>query len=313
MAGRRIVYPETRANAGSAGMNDNNELSRPRQELWRIIFGTDTRGGWTFDVILLILIVASVVNLMLLSVAAIREQIGGLLNVLEWVFTALFSVEYVVRIYAARHRLAYIRSFYGLVDLASILPMYMALIVPSSHFFIAIRVLRIMRIFRVLKLVEYANDLQLLQRSLRQAQRKLQIFLGALALFVTVLGAVMYVVEGPATGFTSIPRSIYWAIVTITTVGYGDISPATPIGQTIAGIAILIGYSVLAVTTGVITAELTNEIRNNRQTIMCPHCERSGHEGDADYCKYCGGGLHEDPEDEDVEDEEQAKARDKLD
>ena len=137
--------------------------------------------------------------------------------------------------------------------------------------------------------------------------------LGALALFVTVLGAVMYVVEGPATGFTSIPRSIYWAIVTITTVGYGDISPATPIGQTIAGIAILIGYSVLAVTTGVITAELTNEIRNNRQTIMCPHCERSGHEGDADYCKYCGGGLHEDPEDEDVEDEEQAKARDKLD
>ena len=294
-------------------MNDNNELSRPRQELWRIIFGTDTRGGWTFDVILLILIVASVVNLMLLSVAAIREQIGGLLNVLEWVFTALFSVEYVVRIYAARHRLAYIRSFYGLVDLASILPMYMALIVPSSHFFIAIRVLRIMRIFRVLKLVEYANDLQLLQRSLRQAQRKLQIFLGALALFVTVLGAVMYVVEGPATGFTSIPRSIYWAIVTITTVGYCDISPATPIGQTIAGIAILIGYSVLAVTTGVITAELTNEIRNNRQTIMCPHCERSGHEGDADYCKYCGGGLHEDPEDEDVEDEEQAKARDKLD
>ena len=294
-------------------MNDNNELSRPRQELWRIIFGTDTRGGWTFDVILLILIVASVVNLMLLSVAAIREQIGGLLNVLEWVFTGLFTVEYVVRIYAARRRLAYIRSFYGLVDLASILPMYIALIVPSSHFFIAIRVLRIMRIFRVLKLVEYANDLQLLQRSLRQAQRKLQIFLGALALFVTVLGAIMYVVEGPATGFTSIPRSIYWAIVTITTVGYGDISPATPVGQTIAGIAILIGYSVLAVTTGVITAELTNEIRNNRQKIMCPHCERSGHEGDAHYCKYCGGDLEEDPEDEEVDDEEQAKARDKLD
>ncbi len=294
-------------------MNDKKEMSGLRQELWRIIFGTDTRGGWTFDVILLVVIAASVINLMLISVASIREEIGGLLNALEWVFTILFTLEYVVRIYTARRRFAYIRSFYGLVDLASILPMYLALVFPSSHFFVAIRVLRIMRIFRVLKLVEYANDLQLLQRSLRQAQRKLQIFLGALALFVTLLGAIMYVVEGPATGFTSIPRSIYWAIVTITTVGYGDISPATPVGQTIAGIAILIGYSVLAVTTGVITAELTNEIRNNRQKIMCPHCERSGHEGDAHYCKYCGGDLEEDPEDEEVDDEEQAKARDKLD
>ena len=295
-------------------MNDKNELSGPRQELWRIIFGTDTRGGWTFDVILLVVIAASVINLMLISVASIREEIGGLLNALEWVFTILFTLEYVVRIYTARRRFAYIRSFYGLVDLASILPMYIALIVPSSHFFIAIRVLRIMRIFRVLKLVRYANDARVLSRSLMHAQRKIQIFLGMLALIVTVLGAVMYVVEGPVHGFTSIPRSIYWAIVTITTVGYGDISPNTPLGQAIAGLAILVGYALLAITSGVITAELTNEIRNERQRRQCPHCERSGHEIDATYCKFCGGDLTaEDPEEDPPADEEQAASRDKLD
>lgn len=293
-------------------MSDAPEEQSVRKRLRTIIFGTDTTAGWLFDVILLVVIVASVANLMLISVASVKQRIGPTLDLLEWVFTVAFTVEYLARIYAARRRMAYIRSFYGVVDLASILPMYAALIVPSSHYFIAIRVLRVMRMFRVLKLVHYASDMRMLRRSLLQAQRKLQIFLGVLALFVTLLGAIMYVVEGPANGFTSIPRSIYWAIVTITTVGYGDISPSTPLGQTIAGIAILIGYAVLAVTTGVITAELTNELRSERQNIMCPHCERSGHEGDAHYCKYCGGDL-DDPDDETVEDEEQAAARDKLD
>ncbi|RJS92886.1 ion transporter [Salinisphaera sp. Q1T1-3] len=284
-----------------------------RERLRTIIFGTSTRAGWLFDVVLLLVIVASVANLMLISVAGIRARIGDWLDTAEWVFTVVFTIEYLTRIAVARRPMAYIRSFYGLVDLVSILPMYVAIFIPASHFFIAIRVLRVARMFRVLKLGHYDSDLQMLRRSLMEAQRKLQIFMGMLALFVTVLGAIMYVVEGPEHGFTSIPRAIYWGVVTITTVGYGDISPATPLGQAIAGVAILIGYAVLAVTTGIITATLTNELRNDRQGIFCPHCERSGHEKDASYCRFCGGDLDEDPEDEEVENEEQAEAREKLD
>ena len=285
-----------------------------RTRLWRVIFGTDTPAGRVFDIVLMALILASVANLMLVSVSAIEARIGGLLHGLEWLFTLAFSIEYAARIYAARRRWAYIRSFYGLIDLVSILPLYLGLILPDTHYLVAVRVLRIMRIFRVFKLVRYANDARVLSRSLMHAQRKIQIFLGMLALIVTVLGAVMYVVEGPVHGFTSIPRSIYWAIVTITTVGYGDISPSTPLGQAIAGGAILVGYALLAITSGVITAELTNEIRNERQRRQCPHCERSGHEIDATYCKFCGGDLTaEDPEEDPPADEEQAASRDKLD
>ena len=298
---------------GTRLMIDPEDDPTIRARMREVIFGTATPAGRTFDIILLVAILASVANLMLQSVAAIDARVGGLLVMLEWVFTLLFTVEYMARIYSARMRWAYVRSFYGLIDLVSILPLYIALVLPTAHFFVAIRALRIMRIFRVLKLVRYANDANVLSRSLRHAHRKMQIFLGMLALIVTILGAMMYVIEGPTHGFTSIPRSIYWAIVTITTVGYGDISPSTPLGQTIAAMAILVGYALLAVTTGIITAELTNEIANERQTRQCPHCEKSGHEIDADYCKYCGGDLDHDPDEEEVKDEDQAEARDKLD
>lgn len=284
-----------------------------RERLRTIIFGTATPAGRTFDIILLVLIIASVANLMLQSVATIHARVGHLLAMLEWFFTLAFTLEYIARIYSARMRWAYIRSFYGLIDLVSILPLYLALLLPTAHYFVALRALRIMRIFRVLKLVRYANDANVLTRSLRHAQRKMQIFLGMLALIVTILGSMMYVIEGPSHGFTSIPRAIYWAIVTITTVGYGDISPSTPLGQTVAAVAILIGYALLAVTTGIITAELTNEIAHERQTRQCPHCEKSGHEIDADYCKFCGGDLDHEPEEEIALDEDQAEARDKLD
>jgi voltage-gated potassium channel len=284
-----------------------------RTRLREIIFGTDTRPGRAFDIALLVVIVASVVNLMLVSVAAIESRFGPVLHALEWLFTILFSIEYAVRIYAARRRWAYIRSFYGIIDLLSVLPLYLALMLPSAHYFVAVRALRVMRIFRVLKLVRYANDANILTRSLRHAQRKMQIFLGVLALVTVILGALMYVVEGPTHGFTSIPRSMYWAVVTITTVGYGDIAPATPAGQAIAGIAIMLGYALLAVTGGIITAELTNEISNERQLRQCPHCERSGHEIDAHYCKFCGGHLDKDEEEDPPADKEQAADRDKLD
>lgn len=283
-----------------------------RVQLRSIIFGTDTPAGRGFDIALLVLIVASVINMMLISVAAIESRVGPYLNGFEWFLTLAFSAEYAARIYAARRRWAYIVSFYGLIDLLSILPLYIGLALPNAHYFVAVRVLRVMRIFRVFKLVRYANDANIMTRALRHAQRKMQIFLGMLALMVTVLGALMYVVEGPEHGFTSIPRAVYWAIVTITTVGYGDISPSTPLGQAIAGVAIMSGYALLAVTGGIITAELTNEISNQRQNTQCPHCERSGHEIDAAYCKFCGGDLSHDP-DEEPADESRQKARDKLD
>lgn len=283
-----------------------------RARLRTIIFGTDTPAGRGFDIALLVLIVASVADLMLVSVAAIEARFGTLLDSLEWFFTLAFSIEYIARIYAARRRWAYIFSFYGLVDLVSILPLYIGLLLPDANYLVAVRTLRMMRIFRVLKLVRYANDAGVMTRALRHAQRKMQIFLGMLALMVTVLGALMYVVEGPAHGFTSIPRSVYWAIVTITTVGYGDIAPGTPLGQALAGVAILLGYALLAVTGGIITAELTNEIGNERQRRQCPHCERSGHEVDAHYCKFCGGDLGDDG-DQPPDDEERAASRDKLD
>ena len=284
-----------------------------RGRLRTIIFGTDTPAGRGFDIVLLVLIVTSVADLMLLSVAAIEARFGTLLENLEWFFTLAFSAEYAARIYAARRRWAYIFSFYGLVDLVSILPLYIGLLLPEANYLVAVRTLRMMRIFRVLKLVRYANDAGVMTRALRHAQRKMQIFLGMLALMVTILGALMYVVEGPAHGFTSIPRSVYWAIVTITTVGYGDISPSTPLGQAIAGVAILSGYAILAVTGGIITAELTHEISAERRNTLCPHCERAGHEIDAEYCKFCGGDLSHDPEDEPPVDAHQANARDKLD
>jgi len=285
---------------------------RLRTELRTIIFGTDTTTGRAFDIVLLVVIVASVANLMLVSVGAIADRVGDALNTLEWIFTIAFTLEYFTRIYAARNRLNYIFSFYGLIDLISILPLYLSFLVTDAHYLIAVRVLRVMRIFRVLKLIRYANDANALTRSLMEARRKLQIFVGMLVLIATVLGALMYIIEGPEQGFTSIPRSIYWAVVTITTVGYGDIVPVTIAGQTIAGIAIVLGFSLVAVTTGIITAELTHEISRTRQQRQCPHCERSGHEIDAHYCKFCGGSLKDDSEEE-PEDEEQAEARDKLD
>lgn len=286
-------------------MTDDSPTQALRTRLREIIFGTDTPSGRGFDIALLVVIVASVANLMLISVAAIEQRFGAALHALEWGFTLAFSAEYIARIFAARRRWAYIFSFYGVIDLISVLPLYLGLILPDAHYFVAVRVLRVMRIFRVLKLVRYANDANVMTRSLRHAQRKLQIFLFVLALITVVLGALMYVVEGPEHGFTSIPRSMYWAIVTITTVGYGDIAPSTPAGQALAGLSILIGYAVLAVTGGVITAEMTNEIGRERQRRQCPVCERSGHEIDARYCKFCGNDLKAPPPDE--------PERDKLD
>ncbi len=264
-----------------------------KHHLYIIIFGTHTRAGRAFDIGLIITILASLVVLTLESFASVREQYGPLLLYIELGFTLLFTLEYILRLYSSPKPLAYAKSFYGVVDLLAILPTYLALIFPGAYVLAVVRLLRVMRIFRILKLVRYLQDSNLLLRSLLSSRRKIFIFFSTVAILVTILGASIYYIEGPENGFTSIPQSIYWAIVTITTVGYGDITPKTPLGQAIASFTMLLGYSILAVPTGIITAELNQEMNAHRSLVKCLNCMKTGHDSDAMHCKYCGSELAE--------------------
>jgi voltage-gated potassium channel len=230
------------------------------------------------------------------SVGAIAAQQGELLDWIEWMFTLLFSAEYLVRIYCSPLRWRYIRSFYGLVDLVSILPSYLALVIANANYLMIIRLLRVLRIFRVLKLIRYLSEMNILMRSMFLARRKILIFFATVLVLSTMFGSFMFVVEGPENGFTSIPKSIYWTIVTITTVGYGDITPQTVLGQIIASAAMLTGYSIIAVPTGILTAELAAEMQRERSQRVCQHCSRLGHETDSTYCKFCGHSLDSESE-----------------
>lgn len=265
--------------------------------LWRerfhiIIDGTDTRLGRAFDLLLLVAIVASVMVVMLDSVLVLQLQYGELFNILEWVFTILFTIEYGLRLFAAPNRLRYALSFYGLVDLLSLLPTYLSLFISGVQYLLVIRVLRILRIFRILKLMTYMQQAGFLVTALRSSRQKIIVFFVSVMLLVTIFGSVVYVVEGAEHGFTSIPVSIYWAIVTLTTVGYGDISPKTPLGQTIASLIMITGYSIIAVPTGLFTAELTKTMRPQLQPISCSNCGKFGHATGANYCDRCGHDLH---------------------
>ncbi|MDA0126881.1 ion transporter [Vibrio sp. MarTm2] len=262
-----------------------------RHHLYIIIFGSHTKAGRAFDLALIVAIVSSLVVLLLESIPSIRSVWGAQLKYLEYTFTALFTIEYILRLYCSPKPSAYAKSFYGVVDLLAILPTYLAFFFPSAAFMGVIRALRIMRIFRVLKLVRYLQDSNLLLRSLLMARRKIFIFFSTVAILVTIFGALIYVIEGPKNGFTSIPQSIYWAIVTITTVGYGDLIPQTALGKAIASVTMLLGYSILAVPTGIITAELNQEMNSHKSLVKCPNCSQSGHEADALYCKHCGSEL----------------------
>lgn len=262
-----------------------------RHHLYIIIFGSHTKAGRAFDLALIVAIVSSLIVLLLESIPSIRSVWGAQLKYLEYTFTALFTIEYILRLYCSPKPSAYAKSFYGVVDLLAILPTYLAFFFPSAAFMGVIRALRIMRIFRVLKLVRYLQDSNLLLRSLLMARRKIFIFFSTVAILVTIFGALIYVIEGPKNGFTSIPQSIYWAIVTITTVGYGDLIPQTAFGKAIASVTMLLGYSILAVPTGIITAELNQEMNSHKSLVKCPNCSQSGHEADALYCKHCGSEL----------------------
>jgi voltage-gated potassium channel len=263
-----------------------------RKRIHITIEGTDTRAGKFFDIVLLIAILASVAVVMLDSVLYMRLQYGTIFYYAEWFFTLLFTIEYALRLFSAPNRLRYVFSFFGVVDLLSVLPSYLSLIFVGVQYLLVIRILRILRIFRVLGLKAYMQQAGFLASALRTSQQKIIVFFLSLVLLVTIFGAIIYVVEGPENGFTSIPVSIYWAVVTVTTTGYGDMSPKTPIGQAIASMVMIAGYSIIAVPTGIFTAELARNMRPQLNPIACPNCGKFGHAVNAEFCDRCGHALH---------------------
>lgn len=264
-----------------------------RNRLHEIIFEADTRAGLAFDVGLLAAIVASVAVVMLSSVPSFGARYGQLFFAFEWGFTLLFTLEYVLRLLAVERPGLYARSFFGIVDLVSILPTFLGLFLGGSHALLMVRVLRLIRIFRIFKLSHYLAEGETLMLALQRSQQKITVFLTTILASVVVMGSIMFVVEGPEHGFTSIPVSVYWAIVTVTTVGYGDIAPKTIPGQVIASVAMILGYAILAVPTGIVTVELTEARRRAPITTQaCTECGAEGHDHDARYCKFCGAGLH---------------------
>ena len=275
--------------------NDN----RPRASGWRnqlhtIIYEADTRGGQLFDVILLISIGLSVLAVALESVEPIRVQHGQLLRSVEWFFTILFTVEYVLRLISVERPLQYARSFFGLIDLLAIFPTYLALLIPGAQTLLVIRVLRLLRVFRVFRMVAYLNEAEVLRRALWASRRKIAVFLAAVVTAVVIIGSLMYVIEGDESGFTSIPIGIYWAVVTLSTVGYGDVAPITPLGQIMAAVVMLLGFGIIAVPTGIVSLELarpSGDAANEVDHRVCPACGRAGHDSDARFCKYCAAAL----------------------
>ena len=272
-------------------MSIGRDRSSFRTEVHEIIFEADTTLGKAFDVFLIIAIILSVVVVMLDSVSSIKSEYGLTLYYLEWFFTILFTIEYILRLYCVLKPLKYATSFFGIVDLLAILPTYIALFIPGSQYFLVVRVLRLLRIFRVLKLVQFIGESQLLFDALLASRRKITIFTFFVMTIVIILGSLMYVVEGIEYGFTSIPRSMYWAIVTLTTVGYGDISPQTPIGQLIATVVMLLGFSIIAIPTGILTVEISQAYRKRTSTQVCQNCLLADHENDANFCRGCGLSL----------------------
>lgn len=265
-------------------------LSPWRESLHEIIFEADTPQGRAFDVFLIVAIILSVIAVMLESVATIREQYGFWLDLAEWSFTILFTIEYVFRLMCVRKPWLYARSFLGIVDLISILPSYISLMYTGAETLLIIRVLRVLRIFRIFKLAEYLGEAEALVKAMRSSRKKIMVFLYTIFLFVVIFGSIMYLVEGEESGFTSIPRSVYWAIITLTTVGYGDIVPQTNFGQMIAAAVMIMGYAIIAVPTGIYSTELLKAYRETTNTA-CINCGEEGHDGDAEFCKFCGEKL----------------------
>lgn len=261
-----------------------------RTRLRLIIFEAETPAGKLFDVLLIVGIVLSVLAAMMASVPDVRTMWGTELQTVEWFFTILFTIEYAARLWSVESPMRYARSFFGVVDFLAIVPTYLSFFWPGAEYLIVIRSLRILRVFRVLKLLQYVDEAHMLRRALRASRAKILVFLLAIQILVTILGSLMYLVEGEDKGFTSIPISVYWAVVTLTTVGYGDLVPQTPAGQFLASIVMVMGYSIIAVPTGIVTAELSRTYRSTT-TRGCPNCAAEGHSDAARFCYQCGAGL----------------------
>ena len=266
-------------------------FAKIREKLHEVIFEADTPVGKWFDLLLIICIGVSVTLVMLDSVASIQKSWGESLYKWEWFFTLLFTVEYILRLLSVKRPMLYATSFFGIVDLLAILPTYFSLLFPGSQYLLVIRILRVLRIFRIFKLVQYLSEAKLLVQALRASRRKITVFIFTVFTLVIIFGCLMYLLEDPADGFTSIPRSIYWAIVTLTTVGYGDISPKTGMGQAVSAIIMIIGYAIIAVPTGIVTVELSHAFHKKLTTQACPTCSAEGHDSDAKHCKFCGEKL----------------------
>ena len=273
---------------------ENNNTNSFRHKIHEIIFEADTFYGKLFDIVLLITIVSSVVAVMLESIDSIHQQYGDLLRIFEWIVTILFTIEYFLRIYAVNKPLKYIFSFMGIIDLLAIIPTYLIFIFPAAHFFTVVRSIRLIRVFRVFKLSHYLRGAHTMQIALRSSRPKIVVFLLSVMILVIVLGTLMYIIEGSSDtkGFDNIPNSIYWAIVTLTTVGYGDVFPATAFGKVVASFIMILGYGIIAVPTGIVTAEFSRKKREKISTQACPDCTTEGHEVDAKFCKKCGAELN---------------------
>lgn len=262
-------------------------MNNTKERLYEIIFEADTRAGKIFDLVLLCVIILSVVLVMLESVVSIQASHQKLLKTSEWIITAIFTVEYILRVLIVKKPFRYIFSFYGIIDFLAVLPTYIGLFVVGSHSLIVIRTLRLLRVFRILKLTRYTQAGRFIARAMWASREKISVFVLFVVIIAVIMGTLQYLVEGEASGFTSIPISIYWAIVTLTTVGYGDISPATPLGQLIASVIMIMGYAIIAVPTGIVTAEMMKPSAQ-KNTQVCPQCLFDRHDDDAVFCKRCG-------------------------
>ena len=263
-----------------------------QKKLHDVIYESNTVAGKAFDVSLLVVILASILVVMLDSVQRYHQHYGKLFDILEWTFTILFTIEYILRLICIKRPLLYVRSFLGTIDLLAIIPSYLSIFFVGAQSLLVLRALRLLRIFRIFKLNHFLNEMDYLRSAINASLKKISIFMLVVLTLVIILGSIMYLVENGENGFNSIPDSIYWAIVTITTVGYGDISPVTPMGKFIASLIMFIGYGIIAVPTGIFTAEVAIARRNiGKSTEVCPNCGREGHDNNARYCKFCGAEL----------------------
>ncbi|WP_103071448.1 ion transporter [Aquimarina sediminis] len=280
-------------------MSKNLSNKTWKDQLHSIIYEADTPVGKIFDIVLLILIVLSIIFVMTESVKGLSENTYKFLNYAEWVITIFFTFEYIARIVSIKKPSSYIFSFYGIIDLLSTLPLYLSFFITGTSALLAVRALRLLRVFRILKISRYIGESNKLAKAIKDSRAKILVFLFAVLVLCIILGTVMYIVEGEESGFKSIPISVYWCIVTLTTVGYGDIAPVTPFGQFLAAIIMIMGYGIIAVPTGIVSAEYSNHFENNKihlNTQSCSHCNESEHADNAKFCHKCGEDLQIDNE-----------------